>query len=264
MENKLSKLANIKNSTLSDSERNLMRASLNHYVSLNPITPRVSILHMGIQHGLRIALSSSLFVVLVCGSISVVASNSLPGDPLYSFKVNVNEEVKGAFLKTPTAKIAWQKARIETRLDEIKVLAQNKTLTKEKQIVIEQALDSHVTELNKELTTLNAEDPTKALTETTNLEQSLQTQKETLTNTLPVDITAVDKASTLQTIDNTIQKMNAQEVKMTGVPIIPIVIDPTAPPVILDPKTTPSTTPDTTKPLVPTNPTPKPTTPSGP
>jgi hypothetical protein len=213
MEHNLQKLARIKNIHLTDSERAHLRACMAYQMSINPVMPRISWIQKSAQHGIRIVLSTSIFLVFVCGSISVVANSALPGDPLYAFKLNVNEEVKGAFLKTPDAKIAWQKTRIETRLNEIQILAQSKSLTPAKQATVEKALDAHVVALTKEL---SQQDPTKALATTATVEATLQAKKAAVFNADASGTTSTDTNTTAaaKTIDNAIQKVSDQEVQL--------------------------------------------------
>jgi len=180
MEYKLEQLKKIKSITLSNEERGLIRSHAARLVMTKTSAPVPSIFFRGVQHGLRMALSAMFFVVFVGGSVSAIADSALPGDPLYTFKINVNEEVKGAFLKTSEEKVVWQKNRIETRVNEIKTLAESNTLTKAKQEKAKQAISVHVQELSKELTVLSDESPDTALTVTASLEQSLKSSRGSL------------------------------------------------------------------------------------
>lgn len=212
IEKKIEQLKMLKVS-LTPEEKGALRASVARGIQVAQSNPRVSIFYTGIQHGLRIGLSTFLFIIFVGGSVSVVADNSLPGDPLYSFKINVNEEVKGAFLKTSQDKLAWQSTRIDNRLNEIKTLAASKTLTKEKQQTAQRALDTHIEALSKQLSTLSDTQPTEALKVTASLEVSLKTQKEDLKKYIS-DGTEEDKTDALKAVDATIKKVSDQEVKI--------------------------------------------------
>ncbi len=213
IENKIEQLKMLKNVSLSQEEKGILRASIARQIQIARSTPRPSLLYTGMQHGLRITLSAFLFVIFVGGSVSVVADNSLPGDPLYSFKINVNEEVKGAFLKTPEDKLAWQSTRIDNRLNEIKTLAASKTLTKAKQETAQRALDTHIEALSTELGTLSDTQPTEALRVTASLEESLKTQKEDLKKYI-ADGSEEEQTSALKAVDATLEKVSAQEVKI--------------------------------------------------
>ncbi len=202
-------LVQVKDIKLSESERGHIRAHLAHIMQQESVY-RHSLLQRGIYHGLRIALSSFLFFIFIGGTISAVADNALPGDPLYAFKLNVNEEVKGFFQNTPQEKVAYGAKRVENRVNEIKTLAESKTLTKAKQATVQKALDTHIKNLSVDLNTLSAVAPNAALSATTSLEETLKANKLVIENTENSDGSNNDAA--LIAVDATIQKVSDQEV----------------------------------------------------
>lgn len=215
MEHNLNNLSKLKSITLTDAERGIIRAHVAHLISTTPIpvkSPYTTLFQKGVQHGLRIALSSFVFIVFIGGTVSAVADNALPGDPLYTFKLNVNEEVKGLFQKTPAEKVAWRQSQIENRVQEIKTLAASKTLTKAKQATVQKAIDSHLKEFSEDLTTLSDTAPTAALSATATLEDTLKEGKLAIEQTDNTDPAATEEA--LMTVDGTIKKVSNQEVKI--------------------------------------------------
>jgi hypothetical protein len=241
IEKKIEQLKILKAISLTHKEKGILRASVARGIQITQSRPQRSYFYTGIQHGLRIGLSTFLFIVFVGGSVSVVADNSLPGDPLYSFKINVNEEVKGAFIKGSEDKLAWQQTRIDNRLNEIKTLAASKTLTKAKQETAQRALDTHIEALSAELSTT---DTTEALKVTANLEASLQTQKEDIEKI--ADSTELEKAQALKAIDTTLKKVSDQEVKIISKEIEALSLDIKNVPdtdMAVDASTLPTTTP---------------------
>jgi hypothetical protein len=213
IDKKLEQLKMIKSINLTLEEKGLLRASVARSIQIARTEPKVSMFYTGIQHGLRMGLSTFLFIVFVGGSVSVIADNSLPGDPLYSFKINVNEEVKGSFIKNPDEKLSWQKTRIDNRLNEIKTLAVSKTLTKAKQETAQRALNIHIEALSKEIVNLSEEKPVEALKVTAKIEKSLSDQKEELKKYISKETTE-DQSDALKAIDGTIKKVSDQETKI--------------------------------------------------
>ncbi len=211
MELKLKKLSNIQHIHLTNDEKAALRARVAMVMSTPP-APVEPLLARGMQHGLRIALSSALFVLFVGGSISAVASNALPGDPLYAIKTKINEKVRYALLSTTEQKVALQKDLIEKRVGEIKTLADSKTLTKEKQAKAQKALDGNIEDLSKELGNLSDKSPNSALSVTADLEESLKAKKEAVALTL--DPASAESTATLETIDGTLKKVSQTEVKI--------------------------------------------------
>lgn len=245
MEHNLEQLKQLKHITLSETERGRLRAhGVYLMTSAQPQARIQSLFQRGVHHGLRIALSSFMFIVFVGGTVSAVADNALPGDPLYNFKLNVNEKAKSFFQQSPSQKVATQKDRIETRINEIKTLAESKTLTKEKQAIVEKAIDAHLKDLSNNLSTLSEQTPTEALSVTATLEDTLKTNKETLQNTLTDEGTI--KQDAITAIDNTIKKVSDQEVKIIAKELDNITTDVTA--------TMPDTTPSQTSSTPPSTP----------
>lgn len=247
MQPKFEQLHTLKSLTLTDAERGRIRAHVTYLMTTRESAPsRVkSFIERGVYHGLRIALSSFLFFIFIGGTVSAVADSALPGDPLYAFKLNVNEEVKGLFKKTPEQKVAYNAKRVENRVNEIKTLAAAKTLTKAKQATVQKALDSHIKELSTDLNTLSAVAPSAALTVTTNLEETLKANQESIAQSETLDSTA--KETALTTVASTIQEVSNQEVKIISKEIDALSTDVSA-------TTTPSTSLTTTTPPTPHTP----------
>lgn len=233
-------LKKLKSISLSESERGLIRSHAVHLVATTKPQFVQSYFQRGIYMGLRIALSSFVFFIFVGGTVSAVADNALPGDPLYTFKLNVNEEVKGFFQKTPEEKVAYGAQRVENRVKEIKTLAESKTLTKAKQATVQKALDEHIKDLSADLTTLSDTAPTSALTATANLEESLKANKEVIEQT----DTITDKTAALDTVDGTLKEVSNQEVKILSKEIDALTTEVAATdPQTLEEPTTPLDTP---------------------
>lgn len=209
IEQKLEQLKSLKQERLSMDEAHSLRAHIAHLVVTHPVVARTPLYQRAMHHGLRVMLSTFIFMIFVAGSVSVVADNALPGDPLYAFKVNVNEEIRSALLSTSEKKAAYQTNRIDTRLNEIKTLAETKTLTKAKQVTVQKALDDHITALSKELDTASTQD---ALKVTNDLEANLKAQKASIETS--ADTSDTEKSDVLEVYDNALMKVSQQEVQI--------------------------------------------------
>jgi hypothetical protein len=213
MENELKKLASLfKHIQLSDDERASLRARMATVMLEYPSREYQPLYHQIIEHGIRIVLSAFLFAIFVGGSVSVIADNALPGDPLYTFKIHVNEEVKGAFLTTPAKKAAYQTSRIEERLNEVQTLAQTKTLTRAKQETAQKALDSHLTQLSQEL---SKTDPAAALAVTDTLKAAIVAKKDAATGSATATtLSANEKSEVIDAYNNALQGVSNQQVQI--------------------------------------------------
>jgi hypothetical protein len=212
MEHELKKLSSIlKEINLTQDERARLRARMATFVMEHPSREHLPVYQQLIEHGIRIVLSAFLFAIFVGGSVSVIADNALPGDPLYSFKVHVNEEVKGAFLTTPAKKAAYQTSRIEERLSEVQTLAESKTLTPAKQETAQKALDSHLTQLSQEL---GKTDPSAALAVTDSLKATIAAKKNAVDTSADTSLSANEKAEVINTYNTALQSVSNQQVQI--------------------------------------------------
>lgn len=194
---------------MTDVERASLRTAIVEHMRAFPATESPSLFQSGISHGLRFVLSSFIFIVLIGGSVAAVANGSLPGDPLYSFKLDVNEKVRGLFVDTPEEKLALDQKRIEARFNEIKILAERQTLTKEKQSVVKKALSEHMLGLSKNLQETN---PETALRVTAELEESLSIEKEVIEST--ISNTTEETSPILEAVQATIATVAEEEHKI--------------------------------------------------
>lgn len=69
--------------------------------------------------------------LLMGGSASFAAENTVPGEVLYPVKVHVNETVRGTFAVTPKAKAEWEVRLVERRLEEVEELATDTDVSEE-------------------------------------------------------------------------------------------------------------------------------------
>ena len=216
METKLSKLKAFKHVTLTTDERSLMRAHAARIIMSTPVLVTESFFKRGVQQGLRIALSSMLFIVFIAGSVSAVASNALPGDPLYSFKINVNEKVKGLIVGAdPATRTAVNANRVIARLNEVQTLADSNSLTPEKQEIAAKAISNQVADFSATVSTLSDQSPSNALAVTTSLEQTLKANKVALEGAPATTPAQVDsKAAAINTVNTTLQTVSNQAVQI--------------------------------------------------
>jgi len=133
---------------------------------------------------------SLVIVLLLCvtGSISAEAENALPGDSLYSVKVNVNEQVKGIVAVTPEAKARLAVETTERRLQEAVILSTQGKLTDQNKQILQDQLTKSATDVNTNVASLVASnDIAIAQDVSTNFEASLKTHQLILENIVNKD-----------------------------------------------------------------------------
>lgn len=123
---------------------------------------------------------SLAIVLLLCvtGGVSALAEDALPGDSLYSLKVNVNEQVKGFVAVTPEAKARLAVETTERRLQEAVILSSQGKLTDENKQIIQGQLSKNATDVKNSVATLVASDNISVAQEVAiNFEASLKTHE---------------------------------------------------------------------------------------
>ncbi len=123
---------------------------------------------------------SLVVVLLLCvtGAFSAGAEQALPGDSLYSLKVNVNEQVKDFVAVTPEAKARLAVETTERRLQEAVILSSQGKLTDERKQIIQTQLSKNAENVKNSVATLVATDNISVAQEvSTNFEASLKTHE---------------------------------------------------------------------------------------
>lgn len=99
------------------------------------------------------------------GGVSYAAEGSLPGDPLYGVKVNVNEEVRSALAVSAESQALWDARRAERRLEEAEKLAIKGRLDAENEARLEQEFQAHTEDSKKQTDRLEAKEDHKTRAE---------------------------------------------------------------------------------------------------
>ncbi len=124
-----------------------------------------------------------LIAGLVVGStfgVSFAADEALPGDLLYNVKVNVNEEVRSAFMSTKESQIAWEQERAERRLIEASKLASEGRLNTENKEKVSKLFAEHTEAVVQYVRDIETKDPLFALEASSDLGESLDAHEAVL------------------------------------------------------------------------------------
>lgn len=109
----------------------------------------------------RIVVAGVLLAfLLTSGGTSYAATNALPGEPLYSIKVNVNENIQSFVAVTPDAKAKVEVKHTQTRLAEAEELSKKGRFDAEAQSIIETKIDEHTEALKLNIAELASENAT--------------------------------------------------------------------------------------------------------
>ncbi len=90
------------------------------------------------------------------GGTALLADHALPGDPLWGFKTDINENVEGVLAQGGDAKANWDLSVVTVRLDEAQALASHDKLDSAAQQNIMTSLRIHVQHISDRVTLLKA------------------------------------------------------------------------------------------------------------
>ena len=143
--NKIEKdLEKIKQIKLREDEKALIRANLVDRINGRPLlspykfdfSPYVLISNWNRFSLMKVGSFAVLFMFIFGSSLTYASEQSLPGEALYSIKVNVKEEIEIKLANTPEKKANVEKAHIEKRLEEISTLKDEGNLTEENSAIV--------------------------------------------------------------------------------------------------------------------------------
>lgn len=171
--------------SLTEAERTAMFSRVDKFVAAYPAksakpvaTPYFSWSFFAV-HTKGLAFAMVIFIIL--GSTSAAAQYSLPGEALYSVKVNINEEVRSFFALGEVAKAKFESKRAKERLKEASVLARNGKLSGEVKEEIEVKLGKHIAAVQENVAKLKSEGSlNEALDLGTDLEVTLRSSEDEL------------------------------------------------------------------------------------
>lgn len=114
------------------------------------------------MHKLASVVAAILIVAISGNSIVLAANEALPGDALYSFKVNVAEPVRVALTADPVKKAEIQTSFVQNRFEEAETLAARGQLDDVKEQEISNLIDRHVASVTQNIEKIDAVSPEKA------------------------------------------------------------------------------------------------------
>jgi len=162
---------------LTSKEREVMRSALLKAIAKPRLVKspfRVSPSpYLFISSKLVTPLAFVLILAVIGGGTAYAAEAAVPGDALYTIKVNVNEKVVEALAASTEAKAAVHAKLAERRMKEAEVLVERGALTRDAKEEIETRLDSHATELDIAVEVVGREDPVAAAELSTRLGSAL-------------------------------------------------------------------------------------------
>lgn len=169
---------------LSVAEREEVRDRLLAYMEYHPASSRTVPRRVfpafrfelwNVSYMTRLAGAAAVFVLVV---VPALAEQALPGDALYPIKVRFNEEIRGAMTASPYKKVEWETARLERRLAEAQLLAENGKLTHAAEAEVALAVKHHTEAARANIDTIRASDSEEAALALMSLTSTLEVSAE--------------------------------------------------------------------------------------
>lgn len=170
---------------MSPEERGLVRERILSFMELHALPePEVvpAAVRFDVMAYLRYWKQASVAFVLMLMVTPILAENALPGDMLYPLKVNVNEEVRGYLAWSPYEKIAWETERIERRIAEARLLADEGKLSPEEEAEVVAAVATHSANAQASIAELKETDSEEASIAQIAFASALEVQADALQN----------------------------------------------------------------------------------
>jgi thioesterase domain-containing protein len=99
-------------------------------------------------------IAIALILAASLGGVSIAAHNTVPGNALYGYKVNVEEKLQGALSLSSESRAQWDVSSAQTRLSEAEELASEGKLDAKMEAQITANLNEHAQNIAAEIAAL--------------------------------------------------------------------------------------------------------------
>lgn len=201
-------ITTIKQMKLTDSEKSEIFKKISSFMEYNPGKKHSPIFYRLSPYAIRspfvfagrLATVMAIILIIGGGGLSYVSAGSLPGDFLYSFKIQ-KEKIEDKFAVTPEKKIALRQKRIETRFGEVETLIKEKKITKEKLSLVQSKIEKEKEKATEDLKELKKEDTEKALIAENTIETSIEEHKDAISSLIEPKIEDVSLMMTAPAVE---------------------------------------------------------------
>jgi hypothetical protein len=147
---------------------------------------------------------AAVFVLLV---VPFMAERTVPGDTLYAVKVQFNEEVRSTLTWGSYEKVEWETTRLNRRIAEARLLADEGLLTPEAEAEVAAAVKEHSDNAKREIEVLRETDADEAAIATITFDSSLQVQAQVLQDGVDnTSTTTTDRGLISEALDESLEK----------------------------------------------------------
>lgn len=188
--NKLNNIVEVlKNVSLSETERSSLRNHISKHIEANqPVRSPWAPILSPLQQLSRSGAFALAVVMLMVGGVSMAAENALPGDPLYSFKLNVNESFLSLTSLSPNSDAVHESRLANRRIAELETLAARGQLSEIVSSNLTTAISQHAALAREEIAKISARgEAGDAASLETELSSTLEMHSDILANLIGKD-----------------------------------------------------------------------------
>jgi hypothetical protein len=154
-----------------------------------------------------VAIAVIAAFIFTSGGTSFVAASALPGDALYSIKVNFNEEIQSIAAVSANAKVKVEVKRTEKRLQEAETLSKSGKLNAETQAIIENNIEKHSETIKENIATLTSENAVETVKEVvadlaTSIEAHQAVAEKVFTMSISSDVASTSISASTSTLSD--------------------------------------------------------------
>lgn len=147
--------------------------------------------------------ASAIFAGFALILIPFFAEQAVPGDTLYAVKVGFNEEIRSSLTWDPYEKIEWETTRLNRRLAEARLLADEGKLTEAVEAEVAAAVKEHSDNAKQEIAAIGATDAEGAAIASIEFDTAVTVQADALAATQTNGTVAIAAALAAATTPNT-------------------------------------------------------------
>ncbi|MFZ2484592.1 MAG: hypothetical protein WAX80_03720 [Minisyncoccia bacterium] len=131
----------LKKIRMTDGEKSRMLKSVFSVPIESPYVKKISTFAFIYSHHAQMALAACLVVAISLGGVTYASDKALPGDILYSIKTGIVEPALDVVNQSPEKKIVWEEEKVERRIVEAEMLAENDELDDERSEELEKKIE---------------------------------------------------------------------------------------------------------------------------
>jgi hypothetical protein len=183
--------------------------SLDNKKTLSPIlTDTFAQFAIPYQMLFKLGSVAAVFVLVI---IPFMAERTIPGDTLYAVKVQFNEEVRSTLTWGSYEKVEWETTRLNRRIAEARLLADEGLLTQEAEAEVAAAVKVHSDNAKREIEVLRELDADEATIATIAFDSSLQVQAQVLQESTAASTTDTTGDLISDVLDESLEKPELTE-----------------------------------------------------